>query len=294
MTLVAVGGVLMDFLRQPDGSWLTRPGGSAWNVARVNVRLGTPTKFLGVISTDPFGEELLGATHDAGIDPALVQRTDHPTSLSFVFQSHPATYAFRAENGSDRQLVPDVNLCTGASLVYIGGISVVRSPLLEQIPAFVRDLHARGISVAYDPNFRAQEAAAYRVLFPMILPYLKYLKVSDEDLAGLDMRLEQIRRLNPDLTVLLTRGNEGAELHTNDGVFMHAGYTVDVRDTVGAGDASIAGFLHHLLAFPDAPPAERLSFALGCGAVACMHPGAYAPSLQEVHHITEDKTCQKH
>lgn len=294
MTLISVGGALMDFLRQPDGSWLTRPGGSAWNVARVTARLGTKTKFLGAISTDPFGADLLVATEHAGIETDLIQRTDHPTSLSFVFKSHPATYAFRAENGSDRQLLPDADLCKSADLIYLGGISVVRSPLLEQIPAFVRELHARGIPVAYDPNFRVQEAAAYRMLFPKILPHLKYLKVSDEDLAGLDMRLEQIKTLNPDLTILLTKGSEGAELHTTDSVFMHPGYTVNVRDTVGAGDASIAGFLHHLLSFPDASPAELLSFALGCGAVACMHPGAYAPSLQEVHSIMEDQACQKH
>lgn len=290
---ISVGGLLMDFLRQEDGSWLTRPGGSAWNVARVMARLGITPGFMGAISTDPFGETLLEATLQAGIRTDLIQRTPAPTSLSFVFQSHPATYAFRAEGGSDRQLVPFASLCRTAKLVYLGGISVVRPPLLHQMVPFVQDLVRQGIDVAYDPNFRAQEAEGFRSLFWQILPFLKHIKVSNEDLSGLKTTVQDILKFKPDLQVLLTKGSAGAELHTTEAVFRHAGYTVNVRDTVGAGDASMAGLLYHLLSFPEAPPSALLAFALGCGAVACTQPGAHAPSLSEVHTLMEENACQK-
>jgi 2-dehydro-3-deoxygluconokinase len=42
-------------------------------------------------------------------------------------------------------------------------------------------------------------------------------------------------------------------------------------DTVGAGDAFVAGYLTALL--DDRSPAERLDLAVRCGAFACLGPG---------------------
>jgi fructokinase len=44
-------------------------------------------------------------------------------------------------------------------------------------------------------------------------------------------------------TLLVTRGDKGAYLIHKNEVFEHNGYTVKVADTVGSGDAFLAGFL---------------------------------------------------
>ncbi len=46
---------------------------------------------------------------------------------------------------------------------------------------------------------------------------------------------------------------------------------IDPVDTVGAGDAFVAGYLAELLV--DAPVQERLATAVRCGAFACLGPG---------------------
>ena len=46
---------------------------------------------------------------------------------------------------------------------------------------------------------------------------------------------------------------------------------VDVVDTVGAGDAFVAGYLAELVL--GRPPGERLRTAVRCGAFACLSAG---------------------
>jgi len=47
--------------------------------------------------------------------------------------------------------------------------------------------------------------------------------------------------------VCLTRGARGSLLVTDAGAVAHPGYTVQVADTVGAGDAFAAAVAHHWL-----------------------------------------------
>ena len=60
------------------------------------------------------------------------------------------------------------------------------------------------------------------------------------------------------------------------------GFIVDVLDTVGAGDAFVAGYLSGLL--QGLTIAERLRRANTCGALMCMSPGDWeaSPTLAEV------------
>jgi fructokinase len=57
---------------------------------------------------------------------------------------------------------------------------------------------------------------------------------------------------------------------------------VEVADTVGAGDASMAGWMASLLARPEAPLEAHAAFAAATAAVVCRHSGAYAPTRGEV------------
>ena len=66
--LLCFGEALTDMIIQPDGRWLSRPGGAPWNVARILAGWGLPAAFAGAISRDCFGDALLAASRDAGLD----------------------------------------------------------------------------------------------------------------------------------------------------------------------------------------------------------------------------------
>src|SRR4051812_361285 len=104
------GEALMDVFpagETPAGITLdARVGGSPFNVAVGLARLGQPVGFIGGISTDTFGQRLLRALQDEGVDLTTVQRHSAPTTLSVVAADAEGvpTYAFHGEHGADRLL----------------------------------------------------------------------------------------------------------------------------------------------------------------------------------------------
>jgi fructokinase len=57
---------------------------------------------------------------------------------------------------------------------------------------------------------------------------------------------------------------------------------VDVVDTVGCGDASMAGWITGLLLHPEMRAPCQLARIAAVAATAAMHAGPYAPTAQEV------------
>ena len=49
--LLCFGEALTDMIIQPDGRWLSRPGGAPWNVARILAGWGLPAAFAGAAAT---------------------------------------------------------------------------------------------------------------------------------------------------------------------------------------------------------------------------------------------------
>jgi fructokinase len=57
---------------------------------------------------------------------------------------------------------------------------------------------------------------------------------------------------------------------------------IDVVDTVGAGDASIAALAWSMMHRADAAPLQHLQFSVAAGAAACLGAGASPPSLSDI------------
>lgn len=81
--------------------------------------------------------------------------------------------------------------------------------------------------------------------------------------------------------VLATLGAAGAVLVDRTGSWLAVPSPVAVRSTVGAGDASLAGYLCADVRGGDAP--ERLRMAVAYGSAAAALPGSALPSPAQVH-----------
>lgn len=81
-------------------------------------------------------------------------------------------------------------------------------------------------------------------------------------------------------TVLVTLGGAGAVLVDHDGVWAATAPSIVPRSTVGAGDASLAGYLAATIA--GAPPAQRLQTAVAYGSAAASLPGSALPNPEQI------------
>ncbi len=212
------------------------------------------------------------------------------------------SFAFYCQNTADTLLrVEDLpeELPQGAWL-HLGSISLLLRPTADTLEALLeREMGRRPISL--DPNVRPfliPDKSAYEERLRGWLGRVDLVKVSQADLAWLypgQGPLEVARawlRLGPAL-VVVTLGAEGA-LALLDGKEVRVeAPRVEVVDTVGAGDAFMAGLLAGLYrAGVASRPAlleldlEQLSrllaFAAKVAALTCTRAGADPPWQEEV------------
>lgn len=293
---LSAGEALTDLIRQHDGYWLARAGGAPWNVARVMAALGIPSAFAGSVSQDTFGDEIAALSREAGMQMDYLQRHDKPPLLAVVHDISPPRYFFIGSDSADLAFDPDLlpgQWARGVEWLHCGGISLAREPLCARLIGLLAHAKAAGSRISFDPNFRNVMDASYDATLARVAAVADVIKVSDEDLRGLFRThdeaagLAQLKRLNPQAVVLLTRGGAGAQLHAGDQCLQQASPQVTIADSVGAGDASVGGLLFSLMSHPAADWAAHLRWAVAAGTAACLQPGATPPSLATVTAVLE-------
>lgn len=294
--MLCAGEALTDMIHQGNEQWVSRVGGSVWNVARALAALGERTAFAGAISCDRFGDALWSASAEVGLDLRLLQRVERSPLLAVVEQGEPPRYFFIGDDSADLHFDPAA-LPEGWSSqlrwAHFGGISLAREPLASTLVALAERLKAQGVAISYDPNYRNLMDARYTPVLHRMAALADVIKVSDDDLRGLfpgmelDAALAQLRAFNPAALCLLTRGGQGASLLRGAQRADARAPKVNVVDTVGAGDASVAGLLHSLARYPGRSLQAHLHAALAAGSAACMQPGANPPPAAAMHEFFE-------
>ena len=288
---VCPGEALTDMIRTGPDQWQSLVGGSTWNVARSLAKLGLQTGFAGAISQCLFGDALYHASREANLDLRLLQRYAKSPLLAIVGETSPPDYFFIGDDAADLYFTPDDlpnKWDSELQWAHFGGISLARPRLAEKLIALAQQLKAQGIKISYDPNFRKLMDANYDHTLQTMCALADVIKVSDDDLIGLfrsvdlDQHFQTLRDFNPEAVVLYTRGAAGASLHVGQQVWQAAPPQIAVVDTVGAGDASIAGLLYSLHQHPERNWQQHLYFSVASGAAACLAAGAQAPTLEQI------------
>jgi fructokinase len=288
---VAVGEALTDLIRTGDETWISKVGGSTWNVARAAAAQGIDSAFAGAISRCWFGDALQRANDDARLDARFLQRVERSPLLAIVVETAPPRYFFVGDNSADLHFDPQklpVGWQAAAEWVHFGGISLARAPLSDRLVDLATALHAAGVAISYDPNYRNLMDAAYTPTFERMCRLAQTIKLSDEDLIGLTgtddpmATLARVRAWNPQAWWLFTQGAVGAHLFTPAGHWQASPPAIAVVDTVGAGDACIAGLLASRMQQRSDDPASHLAAAVAAGAAACQTAGASPPAREAV------------
>jgi len=288
---VAAGEALTDLIRVAVESWVSVPGGATWNVAQVMAGLGVSSAFAGAISRDCFGDSIFAASEHVGMDTRFLQRNDKNPLIAVVPETHPPQYFFLGNDTADLAFDPALlpaGWMDSVKCVHFCGISLVREPLAQCLIKLAEALKARGVIVSYDPNVRALMGPDYRATFWRMCELASVIKVSDEDIdtlfgaAARDEVLARIKTQHPDSLLLVTRGADGAQLYRRGAAWSAVPPAIEVVDTVGAGDASLAGFLYSLIYRSELGPAAHLRFAIAGGTAACLQQGAAKLALAEI------------
>jgi fructokinase len=309
--VVIVGEALIDLTANGRRDFTALPGGAPANAAVALARLGVVTEFMGRLSTDYFGQLLTDhlSGNDVGLRHAV--RTARPTTLAVVHLSHEGTadYTFYVEGTADwhwsSDELPELTAAS-TSVLVAGSLALSIGPGAAVLEQFIAARHAAGdILIAYDPNVRPRlaqslEQEVARVERQIRLAHV--IKASEDDVSwlypGTDTRM--VARRWQQLSggwVTITRGPRGAYAVCPSGEEVSVpGRPVSVVDTIGAGDAFLAGLLaglskYQMLAPTAAQTLRGLSVesvtramqdAVVVAALTCTRPGADPPTSAEL------------
>jgi len=304
--IVAAGEALIDLKPVPsrNGFLLSpHPGGSPYNVALGVGRLGVPVAFLGRFSTDAFGELLQAHLRQSRVDLRYAVCGPELTTLAVVTPgAQGESFSFYAHRTADTLLKP-ADLppeLPSEALLHVGSISLLLEPTASTLEALMRREAGRRI-ISLDPNVRPfliPDKEAYKERLQSWLVQSDLVKASQADLDWLypgrpvEQIAEEWLEQGPEL-VVVTLGSAGALAFTQAQQMRVAAPQVDVVDTVGAGDAFMAGLLAglcrsgitsrkqlNLLSLEGL--SSLLSFATKVAALTCTRAGADPPWQEEV------------
>lgn len=295
--ITVAGEALVDLLPGAGESLDPHVGGAPFNVARLVAQLGQASTFVGGLSGDPYGRWLAAELAAAGVSLAVPAPRPEatPVAIAQLDGTGSAQYRFYFCATAGAQLSSaelPADLLTGSRVLALGGLGIVfdpiRSTLLDLVAAA-----PPGLTVVLDPNCRPSAISdldSYRATVTTLLARTDLLKLSAEDigvlLPGASIRDGARALLNrgPRI-VLVTDGPEQVLIATPAELRSVPVSRGPVVDTVGAGDAFLAGILAWLAERPDLDLAglgaselePAVVAAIEIAGAVCSMPGATLP-----------------
>ena len=305
-TILVVGSMNMDqVVRIPHlpalgetllgaGSLKLIPGGKGANQAVAMARLGASVTMVGHVGSDPFGEQLLNALHNDGIDTHLVLIDKEETSgVAFIFLAPDGENAIVVASGANMHVGNDDEQMTAIHAVLQEVQALVLQleiPLLT-VQKLIEAGHEAGVLVVLN-------VAPAQPLPKEVLAQVSVLIVNESEASLLSGQrvesLEDAQIVGKVLhsygisTVVITLGARGAILVTNDATgqprtIHQATPKVQVVDTTAAGDCFVGALTVALT--EDQKPEDALRFAVNASALKVTKFGAQSglPTREEVH-----------
>ena len=284
------GSIVLDMLVRPVDE--VRWGGTTWvdsiephlggngaNTSYTVGILGTPSRLVGMVGSDQFGEYALRKLGEAGVDTRWVGRSTASTSTTVGLVKSSGERAFLHQLGSSTELLGEPlafvpALIEGMAYYHLGSpfaLPLHRPHLAETL----RRARSVGLVTSLDTQWDSR-GEWMKVLAPA-LPFVDILFMNEDEarvLTGVSDPSESARVMRElgAKCVVAKLSREGCAVFA-DGVEFHApAFSVPVVDTTGAGDCFAGGYLSAMAG--GASHREAAGFANAVGALAIGKLGA--------------------
>ncbi len=297
MAVVGIGQCAWDMLavvdRFPQSDtkkevlvWEEQGGGPVATALVTLSRLGVSCRFYGVTGDDREGGAIRQSLLEEGVDvTGLVKRPNATSQTAFIaidksmgtrtiFWKRPSGDPLRLE-----ELPPD--FLDGAEFLLLDG-------LMKDVSLFAaRQAKKAGISVMLDAG-RVREGLLE------LARACDFVVGSEEFARELGWKddpasfRQEVRKRGFGITTI-TLGGRGSVTFAGDEVFSCPAFSVETKDTTGAGDVFHGGYLYGLL--QKWPPKDAVRFASAVAAIKCRKLGGRAgiPTLSEVQQFLRER-----
>jgi fructokinase len=278
--VVCFGELLWDIL--PSQSL---PGGAPMNVAYHLHKLSVSTTLISSLGNDDHGRNLLDILRHHQLNTDYIQTdTQHETGKVYAHAGpnnemtydilKPVAWDFIKTSPRLHELMsPSDN-----GYLVFGSLAARSSESRKTLLALLSTMDSDRTFVL-DINLRPPHYD--KKILGLLLQHCHILKLNESELELLadwynlpGTTEERLRTLSDFFvipTIITTMGDKGAVLLQNNSFYQHPGFSVKVSDTIGSGDAFLAGFLHSTI--QQKSPAGALEFACALGALVATYSG---------------------
>jgi len=268
-------------------------GSSSAIAACAAARLGLRVAFVGVVGDDVFGRWMLDELRDRGIDTTGCRIDGSMKTGASVILANGGDRAILTALGAIGALRPDEltdERIASARHLHVGSLFLqadLRGGLAERF----RVARAMGVSTSFDPNWDPADTwdggiDAILAETDVALPNgeeARRIAGEDDPVAAAGSLIRRSGGKQPAVVAVKLGSGGGLVVSGEPGSppTHVAAPSVDVADTIGAGDAFDAGFLAGFLAGD--PLVDALKLAVACGSMSVRAVGGTAgqPTLAE-------------
>ncbi|WP_406824258.1 carbohydrate kinase family protein [Pedobacter sp. KACC 23697] len=287
--VITIGEILWDVFSEGK-----KAGGSSMNVALNLHKQGIESRFISAIGNDENGKELVNFLTGNHFGTDLIQvNAELPTSTVVVQldENHQATYTIKQPVAWDDIKITEENITAvkqADALVYCS-LTCREEKSKNTILALLENAKTKIFDINLRTPFYSKE------LIGALLAKADILKINEDEMVwvkesfGLTGNTDEqlLKQLSSQFNIeiiCLTLGDKGACVLKEGKLFKHAGYKVQVADTVGAGDAFLATFIACYL--QGYPMETILDNACKVGAFVASQPGANPEYNKKIYHMS--------
>jgi len=246
--LYIFGEVLFDCF--PTGEQIL--GGAPFNVAWHLQAFGDCPQLISRVGKDQRGDRILQAMRSWGLSTAEVQIDDkHPTGrVEVSITDNEPCYTIVPDSAFDFISAPQLGEPLDGGIIYHGTLCLRNKQSRSALREIIRN---RNLKIFLDVNLRSpwwqrEEVCSW-------LPDATWVKMNQQELALLGGQTSDIRQQMAELQtmyglaqLIVTCGEQGALIRSANGQFhtLVPENTPSLVDTVGAGDAFSAVYIHGL------------------------------------------------
>ena len=289
--VIGLGQACLDFLGrlavypEEDGKGELRDlhiqcGGPASTALVTLSRLGIATSFLGSVSNDQFGIEIIKGLEEEKVDHTFLKITPGCTSqFAFIAITEAAgnrtVFWHRGTVPPLRSADVDLSLFSEARILHLDGL------MIEASIEAAHQARERGLTVVMDAGTMRDGSVELLSLVDILIASEGFALPLVARGAPVEVALEALHRLGPH-EVVITRGSKGSIGLSDQQVIAQKAFPVDIVDTTGAGDVYHGAYIFGLLQGWDM--ARCMRFASAAAALKCREVGARngIPGLEEI------------
>ena len=248
-------------------------------------RLGTPCAIVSRVGDDDFGRVNIDRLRADGVDVSGIEiAPGETTGSAFVRYREDGSRSFvynirQSACGNLRPTAASEALIDACDHLHVMGTALSAPGLGEMVMEAATRIKARGGTISFDPNLRAEilGAPGLREALEAVLAMTDLFMPSGDELFLFDQTRDEAQAVAALLargirSIVVKRGGQGASLFEQGLRVDAAPLTVQEIDPTGAGDSFGGAFLGFWLAGADPEQALRYANAAGARAVTQLGP----------------------